>query len=126
MSYEVNIQEQQDHIRVEVSGERIPGHEEDDAIEVWSRVAKICAAQELDRILCIHRVTGRLPATAAHAIGFDPARFGWNRHLQLALVNLNEESRQDTLFLEDVAVSSGYQIRVFDNEEEARKWVLGH
>ena len=126
MSYEVNIQEQQDHIRVEVSGERIPGHEEDDAIEVWSCVAKNCEAKKQDRILCIHSVTGRLPATAAHAIGFDPARFGWDRRFQLALVNVNEESRLDTLFLEDVAVSSGYQMRVFDDEEEARKWLIEH
>lgn len=126
MPYELSIKEQQDHIRVEVSGERIPGHEEEDAVRVWSRVAKVCEAKKQDRILCIHRVTGRLPATAAHAIAFDPARFGWSRRFQLALVNLNEESRQDSLFLEDVAVSSGYQIRIFDSEEEAKIWLLGN
>lgn len=125
MPYKFCIEEQEDYIRVEVSGERIPGSEEEDAVRVWSCVAEVCEAKKIDRVLGIYKVTGRLPATAAHAIAFDPARFGWSRRFKLALVNLNEESRQDSLFLEDVAVSSGYQIRVFDNEEEGRTWLLG-
>lgn len=125
MPYKFCIEEQEGYIRVEVSGERVPGSEEEDAIRVWSCVAEVCEAKKIDRVLGIYKVTGRLPATAAHAIAFDPARFGWSRRFKLALVNLNEESRLDTLFLEDVAVSSGYQIRVFDNEEEARAWLLG-
>lgn len=125
MPYKFCIEEQEDYIRVEVSGERIPGNEEEDAVRVWSCVAEVCEAKKIDRVLGIYKVTGRLPATAAHAIAFDPARFGWSRRFKLALVNLNEESRQDSLFLEDVAVSSGYQIRVFDNEEEGRTWLLG-
>jgi len=124
MPYEASIQVQQDYVRVEVSGERIAGQEEDDAIRVWSRIAEVCETKKIHRVLAIYRVTGRLPATAAHAIAFDPARFGWRRTFQLALVNMNEESRQDTLFLEDVAVSSGYPVRVFDDEEEAENWLL--
>ena len=125
MPYEFSIQEHHDHLRVEISGERIAGAEEEDAIGVWSEVAKACEARELHRVLCILKVLGRLPATAAYAIGFDPGRFGWSKDLQLALVNVEVESRQDVLYLEDVVVSSGYQMRVFDSEKKARKWLLG-
>lgn len=125
MSYEFNIQERDDHLRVEVLGERIAGSEEEDAIRVWSAVAKVCAEKKLHRILCILKVFGRLPATAAYAIGFDPERFGWSKDFQLALVNIQAESRQDALYLEDVIVSSGYRMRVFDGEKKARKWLLG-
>jgi len=124
MPYEVSMKVQQDYIRVEVTGERIPGQEEVDAFRVWSRVAEVCHAKKIDRILSIYRVTGRLPARAAHAIAYDPRKFGWSKRFKLALVNLNEESQQDTLFVEDVAVSSGYRVRVFDNEQEAIPWLL--
>ncbi|MCH8135928.1 MAG: hypothetical protein IIB77_08130 [Proteobacteria bacterium] len=122
--YKFCIEEQEDYIKVEVSGERGSGNAEEDAVRVWSRVAEVCAAKKIDRVLGIYKVTGRLPATAAHAIAFDPARFGWSRRFKLAIANLNEESRQDSLFLEDVAVSSGYDVRIFDSEEEAETWLL--
>jgi hypothetical protein len=126
MSYEVSIQEQEDYIRVEITGKRAPGSEVEDAVAVWSYVAEVCQAKEKDRILGIYDVTGRLPTRAAHAIAYDPARFGWSKRFKLALVNMHEESRQDVLFVEDVAVSSGYQVRIFDDEQEAEAWLLGH
>jgi hypothetical protein len=126
MPYEVSIQEQEDYIRVEISGKRIPGNEVDDAVSVWSHVAEVCRAKEKNQILGIYNVTGRLPIRAAHTIAYDPARFGYSKHFKLALVNLREESLQDFLFVEDVAVSSGYRVRVFEQEEEAKAWLLGN
>jgi hypothetical protein len=124
MAYEVSIQDQQDHVRVEASGTRTPGHEVEDAIATWSEVAKFCDEKKRDRVLGIFKVTGRLPTPAAYAIAFNPESYGWSRRLKLALVVVSEESRQDALFVEDVAVSSGYQIRVFDNEKKATVWLL--
>lgn len=126
MPYEVSIQEQEGYIRVETSGERTPGSEVEDAVRVWSHVAEVCQAKQVERILGIHKVTGRLPTRAAYAIAYDPARFGWSRRFKLALADMNEESRQDILFVEDVAVSSGYQVKVFDNEQKAKAWLLGN
>ncbi len=126
MPYEVNIQEQEDYLRVEISGKRIPGNEEEDAVSVWSHVADVCRDKEKNRILGIYDVTGRLPIRAAHAIAYNPARFGYSKRFKLALVNLREESLQDVLFVEDVAVCSGYRVRVFEVEEEAEAWLLGN
>ena len=124
MPYELSIQEKENYIRVEVSGQRTPGHEVEDAITVWSRVAEVCNAKQMDRVLSIYNLTGRLPARAAHAIAYDPAKFGWSKRFKVALVDLNEESRQDMFFVEDVAVSSGYRVRIFDAEQEAEAWLL--
>jgi hypothetical protein len=124
MPYEVNIQEEKDYLRVEVSGERRPGHEVEDSVATWSHVAEICEEKKKDRVLGVFNVSGRLPTPAAYAIAFNPESFGWSRRLKLALVVVHEESRQDALFVEDVAVSSGYQIRIFDNEEKATSWLL--
>ena len=124
MPYEVNIQEEKDYLRVEVSGERRPGHEVEDSVATWSHVAKICEEKKKDWVLGMFNVSGRLPTPAAYALAFNPESYGWSRRLKLALVVVHEESRQDALFVEDVAVSSGYQIRIFDDEEKATSWLL--
>jgi hypothetical protein len=121
--YEFSVEEQEDYIRVQVSGARIQGSEVEDAISVWSRVARICDEKKENLVLGIFEVTGRLPTPAAHAIAYDPQRFGWSRRLRLALVVVDEEVRQDALFVEDVAVSGGYQVRIFDNEDKAKVWL---
>ena len=125
MPYEFSIQETENYIRVEVSGQRTPGSEVEDSISVWSRVAEVCNAKQMDRVLGIFNLTGRLPARAAHAIAYDPAKYGWSKRFKLAIVESNEESRQDMFFVEDVAVSSGYRVRIFDNEQKAETWLLG-
>jgi len=124
MPYDVNIQEEEGYLRVEVEGQRIPGKEEEDAIGAWSLIAKACKEKQLDLVLSIYNVTGRLPTRAAHAIGYNPARIGWSRNFKAAVVVSDEESRQDTLFVEDVAVSSGYRIRIFDDEQKAKVWLF--
>ena len=124
MPYEVNIQEEKDYLRVEVSGERRPGHEVEDSVATWSHVATICEETKKDRVLGMFNVSGRLPTPAAYALAFNPESYGWSKRLKLALVVMHEESRQDALFVEDVAVSSGYKIRIFDNEEKAAVWLL--
>ena len=124
MPYDFTIQDEQDYISVKVSGERTPGNEEVDAIDVWSNVAAACKEKQINRILVISSVTGRLPARAAHGIAYDPEKFGWSRRFKLAGVDLHEPSRQDCLFGEDVAVSAGYKVRVFDNEQDAKVWLL--
>jgi len=124
MPYEVNIQEEKDYLRVEVSGERRPGHEVEDSVATWSHVATVCEETKKDRILSVFNVSGCLPTPAAYAIAFNPESYGWSKHLKLALVVVDEEPRRDALFVEDVEVSSGYKTRVFDNEEEATAWLF--
>ena len=124
MPFAVSIQEEKDYLRVEVSGERRPGHEVEDSVATWSHVATICEETKKDRVLGMFNVSGRLPTPAAYALAFNPESYGWSRRLKLALVVMHEESRQDALFVEDVAVSSGYKIRIFDNEEKATAWLF--
>ncbi len=50
--------------------------------------------------------------------------FGWSKHFRLALVDLNEESLKNNLFSETAAVNRGLQVLAFDNEPEAKDWLL--
>jgi len=125
MPYETKIQELGDHLRVEVSGARSPGHELEDAVETGLKISEVLSRTEITKVLAIFKMTGRLPPTAAYEIFSNPQDFGWHRDVTLALVDLNEESQEDSFFSETVAVNRAYQMSVFDNEPEAREWLLG-
>lgn len=125
MPWRISIQEQRDYIRVEALGERHPRKEKREIEIIWRPVAGVCRAIQKNLILAIYDVRGPLPTHAACSVIRTPKAFGWSRHFKLALVDLDEESRLGLLFVEEVAVSSGYQFRVFDNEQKAKAWLRG-
>lgn len=126
MPYKVLIEEKQDYIRVEVSGERTSGQEERDAKQVWSEVAAICTRSGKRKILAIFTLRGKLPTLAAFSLGENPEEFGLGRNFRIALIDLNEESREMNRFAETVAHNRGFSIaKVFDNEREGAEWLIG-
>jgi len=125
MNYFVKIQEKPEYIDVRVSGERIRGQEVKNALDTWTMVAKKCDDAGISRVLVVSTLTGSLPTMSAYEIAASADKVNWNRKFRTAIVDLNEESRQINLFGETVAVNRGYyQVKVFDNESEAVKWLL--
>lgn len=125
MPYTVTIQNELSHLRIDVSGERKFGKKGEDAISVWSQVAEVCREMDINRILAIFRLSGRASSTmGAFQIVESAKGFGWSEKYRLAIVDTNEESRKDNLFIETVAVNYGYTMKVFDNEQEAKEWLL--
>ena len=124
MPYKIKIQEKSDYLRIEISGDRSPGQEASEAIEFWSQVAKLCREKNIDNVLTISTLTGRLPTLQAFEIAQSPESFGWDWRFKVAFVDLNEESRQDNLFTETVAVNRGYRAKIFDNEDDAKTWLF--
>jgi hypothetical protein len=124
MPYETIIEPFENYIRVEVSGDRQPGREVDDAFSTGRQITTACRSHGVNKLLVIFRMTGRLRATEAHEIYSNPEEFGWSRDIRVALVDENPESHEGSLFAETVAVNRAYDTRVFENETEARDWLL--
>ncbi len=124
MPYEFDIQAHEDHIRVEVSGTRKAGHEVADAVQTGRQISDACREHGVNKLLLIFEMTGRLPAIEAYEIFSDPSAFGWTRDIKVALVDMNPESKEDSLFSETVAVNRAYNARVFEDERDAREWLL--
>ena len=124
MPYEATIEPFEDHIRVAVTGDRRPGHEVNDAFQTGRKISAACRDNGVDKILLIFKMTGRLRPTEAYEIFSNPEEFGWSRDIKVALVDENPESQEDSLFSETVAVNRAYNTRVFEDETEARDWLL--
>ena len=123
MPYDVSIEERESHIRVVVSGDRIPGKEVEDGKRVWRRVAEICHETRTNKVLAFVRLSGRLPIMGSFEMAGSLDQIGWSRSFKLAIVEENEESRKGSLFTETVAVNRGYRVKVFANEESATTWL---
>lgn len=124
MEYDITFKENVDHLRLEISGTRTRGSEETDAIKSWSKVAEFCKAKNINHILAILRITGPMPPWASFQIGALAEEFGWSRKFRLAVVTLDKESMKANLFTETVAVNRGFDVKIFDNEQDAKSWLL--
>ena len=125
MPYQTNIETYPDYIRVEVSGTRLPGQAVADADVVGKKIVSLCRDKEIDKVLLVLNLSGRLSVTDAYDIVANSEEYGWSRQFKLAFVDLNTDSLQDSHFIETVALNRAFPINVFDNEEEARDWLLG-
>ena len=123
MPYNVTIKEKKDHLRVEISGEWTVGDESEEVISAWSQVVEICHTKNIKHILAVGKVTGHLTPMAAYDIANSPDKLGWSRKFRLAVVALGESWRSN-LFAETVASNRGYDLKVFDNEQDAKIWLF--
>jgi len=127
MAYDISIQEKNTYVRVEVSGERTKDHEVQDSIDVWTRVTETCHQKGIFLILAVFNLTGELPILAAFDIGKLGAKLSSFKGLKVAIVDLNEKSREINLFSETVAVNRSFNNRskLFADENKAIEWLLG-
>ena len=124
MPHNVIIKEKEDYIRAEISGNWTRDKEIEDTIKVWSQVAEICHTKNINHILAIIKLSGHLPRMAAYNIARSPEKFNWSRGFKLALVQLAWESHRATHVIETVADNRGYTLKIFDNKQNAEKWLL--
>jgi hypothetical protein len=126
MTVSFSITAQADHLRVEVSGARTPGRHAQEMLAGWTRVAEQCRATGLRRVLGVSAVTGIASPIEAYDVGRAGAALFIGAVDRIAyVVRGGEEALQVNRFAEDVAVNRGLTVRVFDDEEAARLWLLG-
>jgi hypothetical protein len=128
MPYKVTIKQKSDHISMKVTGKWTPGNELDDSLDVWTQAADFCRKSRekgIIHVLSVWDVPGQLPTLAAFQLGDAASEISKGLRFKLAVVHLHKERFKDSLFAEKVAVNRGAFIKIFDNEREAKKWLLG-
>ena len=114
----------QDYLRMDVSGNWTPGKEADEAIKFWAQAADVCRENEQTHVLAVFDIPGSMPTMAAFEVASDPEAFGWDRRVKVALVYTHRERFESNLFSETVAVNRYYQVKAFQDESAARDWLL--
>jgi len=113
-----------DHVRLDVTGEWTPGKEVEEIKNTLGAVADACRENGLERMLAVFDMGGRIPIGVAYEVAKDPSSVGWERHFRGALVHRDEERYESNLFTETVAVNRSFNIKAFNDEGAALKWLL--
>ena len=120
MPYKLEVTFEGDHVRVIADGDKDYRYQN----HLWQEVSAACLENNCFRILGISDTTTPLEAVE----GYDTARIfrdlKIDNRYRLAWVELNDEARDMTEFIETVLANRGLPGRLFDTEKEAKKWLL--
>ncbi len=112
------------YLRVEFNGKRAPGQEVVEGIATWKQVADIARKVELNRIMVVSKVKGRLPAVSAFSITESLDIIGWQQDFIIAEVAPDKIAFTNLSIFETIMHHLGYEGKMFENESDAKKWLL--
>ena len=113
-----------DYLRMDVAGNYSPGMEVEEAKEFYAQAFELCRKNNVRRLLAVFDMPGRIPTMSAYHIASAPDKVGMTPKSRVAVVHLDEERYKSNLFTEDVAVNRGWHVKVFNDENDAKLWLL--
>ncbi|NND79181.1 MAG: hypothetical protein HKN53_04725 [Maribacter sp.] len=113
-----------DFLRVEFKGKRTPGEELEEGIAAWKQVADMARNTNLNRIMVVSRVKGRLPAESAFNITQSLDIIGWQVDFIIAGVVPDKIAFTNLSIFETIMQNLGYEGKIFEQEGDAKKWLL--
>ena len=124
MAYKINFHEENDLLRVEISGEREKAKLIPNARDAWREIAKVNRDKKQRKVLILSSATGKYPIFDALMINQSLAEYGVQRDWKIAFVNQDQVSFPEVKVSEMIAVNRGFNLGVFPDEESARRWLL--
>lgn len=124
MPYDLVFSEEDGILRVDATGDRTKVNTAESGRAAWRAVAKECTARGLTHVLIVSRITGRYRIADVYDVNSAIAEAGIQPGWKIAYVNLDPPSYKPTQFGEMVAVNRFVQVKLFDNERDAREWLL--
>jgi hypothetical protein len=102
----------------------LPGKELKEAVERWSKVAKLCKQEDRNLILAFIDLEGQHSTSSKFNLVDAASTFGWQPDYKLSVVVKTDKQFQHLSFTETVMTNLGYEMKLFTNKREARKWLL--
>ena len=124
MFYELKIETEGDILSVELFGERPPKEQLNQASrEAWCEISRQARDRGCSKLLIMSHARGDYPTTNAYEINSTLEACGVQRDWRIAFINTDAKSYTDIKFAETVAVNRRFNVRVFQNVDDARTWL---
>ena len=94
------------------------------ATELWTSVVKACQQYDCLKILGISTTGKPLKTMEAYQHAELFRELGLTHDYRIAWVELNPDAYETTYFVETVLVNRGFPGRLFEDEVQAKKWLL--
>ncbi len=112
-----------DYLNFEISGVGSPAYIVPESRKLWTEMGQICDAQSVHRVLANMRFKERLPIRFCMDIARYAQETGWSPSFKLALVT-DAHNHMALNLVKSFMVHLGYEVEVFLNKRNARKWLL--
>jgi len=124
MPYTLDFRVLPKYLEVHIKGTLLPGKELKEAVERWSKVAKLCKQEDRNLILAFIDLEGQHSTSSKFNLVDAASTFGWQPDYKLSVVVKTDKQFQHLSFTETVMTNLGYEMKLFTNKREARKWLL--
>lgn len=94
------------------------------SLKIWTRAIKICHKNNCFKVLGIANSTKAPTTIESYQHGALFHQFNIDYKYKIAWVELNPEAVENIKFLENVLFNRGLSVRLFENEEAAKTWLL--
>ena len=113
-----------DYLEVTIHSTITPGKEIEEATQRWTKVADLCEVENCHRILAILHFKGTYTKDKAFKLVDAAKKFGWKVHNKLAVVPVDEEWFYRLSFTETTMNRLGYEMKLFRNKRNGKKWLF--
>lgn len=113
-----------EYMEIDIRGVINPSNEQRDAFERWRMIADLCKQTNKTRVLVISYFTGNYTLNTSFNLVDKAQNLGWNLEYKLAMVVLDRDRFAKLTFIETAMVSVGYEMKLFKNKRNAKKWLL--
>ncbi len=124
MPYTIEHRVLPEYLEVHVKGIILPGKELKEAKERWTAIASLCRSADRKLVLAFLDLEGQHSTSSKFNLVDAAANMGWVPDYKLSVVVKNQEQFMHLSFTETVMNNLGYEMKLFLNKREARKWLL--
>lgn len=117
--YDLSFEYRPQYLHVSVRGEN-------DSYEIskqyWQEIAAECKKTDCKKVLIEEDIAENLTMSDTYRLASEIPQFGFFG-IRIAFVDLRDEQKQLNQFGETVASNRGLLVRVFNNADDAEKWL---
>lgn len=118
--YEVKFEEREDYLYVSVRG---PEEILSESLKVWKDIAQQCKDKGYTTVLIAEDVDTQLSIMDLYTFAAELPEIGFIG-IAIAHVNRRIDQHKNSLFAETVGINRGLNGKVFNNMDDAIKWLL--
>ncbi|MGB5646270.1 hypothetical protein [Muriicola sp.] len=114
----------EDYLEVRLYGVIDPEVEKEEAMARWTKIVALCEREKRKKALVISYFKGVYKINTSFTLVENANNLGWNLDYKLAMAVPDEDRFNRLLFIENAMIQYGYDMKLFRNKREAKKWLL--
>jgi hypothetical protein len=120
MKHELIITFENDYVQIISNGEK----SFESSLKIWTNAVKVCQKHNCFKVLGVASSTKMHTTIESYQHGALFHQINIDHKFKIAWVELNPDAISSIKFIETVLLNRGYNVKLFQDVEEAKTWLL--